>query len=93
MTAALMATGPFAAAAQAEPSPRNLALSCFSCHGPAGKSPDSIPAINGKSRAFIANQMTAFRDGKRQSTVMARIAKGYSDAEIAALASYISKLK
>jgi cytochrome c553 len=89
--AALIAVAP--AGALAESSGRNLALSCFSCHGPAGKSPDSIPAINGKSKAFIAEQMIAFRDGKRKSSVMMRIGKGYSDAEIRSLAGYIAGLK
>jgi len=77
---------------QAEPSGRNLALSCFSCHGPAGRSPDSIPAINGKSAPYLARAMNDFRLGKRKSTVMQRIAKGYSAAEINRLAAYVSTL-
>ncbi|MDE0704919.1 MAG: c-type cytochrome [Rhodospirillaceae bacterium] len=89
--AALIALAP--ASAAAESSGRNLALSCFSCHGPAGKSPDTIPGIAGKSAAFIAQEMIAFRDGKRKSSVMMRIGKGYTDAEIKALAGYISGLK
>ena len=91
IAAATVAVAPIGA--QAETSARNLALSCFSCHGPAGKSPDTIPAINGKSAAFIAKEMTGFRDGKRKSTVMQRIAKGYSDGEIRALAGYLAGLK
>ena len=34
--------------------------------------------------------MKAFRDGSRPSTIMGRIAKGYTDAEITAMANYIS---
>ena len=78
---------------RAEPSPRGLAMSCFSCHGPAGKSPDAIPGINGKSAAYIDASMKAFRNGTRKSTVMQRIAKGYSDSEIRALAGYLAGLK
>ncbi len=91
IAAALLAAAP--GGALADTSGRNLALSCFSCHGPAGRSPDAIPAIHGKSRAFIAEQMLSFRDGKRKNTVMTRIAKGYSDAEIRALAGYLAGLK
>ena len=91
IAAALIAVAPVGA--QAETSGRNLALSCFSCHGPAGKSPDTIPAINGKTSAFIVKEMVGFRDGKRKSTVMQRIAKGYSDAEIRAMASYLAGMK
>ena len=91
IAAALIAAAPVGALA--ESSGRNLALSCFSCHGPAGKSPDTIPGIAGKSKAFIVQEMIGFRDGKRKSTVMQRIGKGYSDAEIDALAGYIAGLK
>lgn len=88
--AALIALAP--AGASAESSGRNLALSCFSCHGPAGKSPDTIPGIAGKNKAFIVKEMIGFRDGKRKSSVMMRIGKGYTDAEIEALAGYIAGL-
>lgn len=81
------------ASAHAEPAGRTLALSCFSCHGPAGKSPDSIPGIHGKSAGFIAREMLAFRSGARRSTVMGRISKGYTDAQIKALANYLATLK
>ena len=91
VAAAMVAVAPVGA--QAETSGRNLALSCFSCHGPAGKSPDTIPSINGKTAAFITKEMVGFRDGKRKSTVMQRIAKGYSDDEIRALAGYLAGVK
>jgi len=35
--------------------------------------------------------MAQFKEGKRQATLMHQIAKGYTDAEIAALADYFSK--
>jgi cytochrome c553 len=34
--------------------------------------------------------MRDFRDGKRPSTIMQQLAKGYSDAEIEAAAAYLS---
>ncbi len=75
---------------------RVLAMSCLNCHGPAGKSPGDIPSIAGKSADFLKNALVDFREGKRSgtaSTVMTRLAKGYSDAEIEALAKYIATLK
>lgn len=75
---------------------RVLAMSCLNCHGPGGKSPGAIPSIAGKSEDFLKNALADFRDGKRtgaQATVMGRLAKGYSDAEIAAVAKYIATLK
>lgn len=91
VAAALIAAAPVGALA--DTSGRNLALSCYSCHGPAGKSPDTIPGIAGKSKAFIVQEMIGFRDGKRKSTVMQRIAKGYNDAEIRSLAGYLAGVK
>jgi len=36
--------------------------------------------------------MAQFKSGQRPATIMHQIAKGYSDAEIAALAAYFSAL-
>ena len=69
-----------------------LANSCAACHGTDGKSPGSMPSINGKSFKFIANALKEFRDGKRPSTVMGRHAKGYTDGEISLIAEHFSKL-
>jgi cytochrome c553 len=88
------ATAAPAAAQQADG--RVLAMSCLNCHGPGGKSPGDIPSIAGKSQDFIKVALAEFRDGKRTgtaATVMTRLAKGYSDAEIDALAQYIATLK
>ena len=34
--------------------------------------------------------MKAFKDGKREATVMHQFAKGFTDSEIAAMASYFA---
>jgi cytochrome c553 len=34
--------------------------------------------------------MKAFKDGKREATVMHQIAKGFTDGEIAAMAAYFA---
>ena len=65
-----------------------LAQPCFACHGPQGQSIGDIPGIHGKSGALIASVMREFRNGEREGTLMDRIARGYSDEEIAALAAY-----
>jgi len=72
---------------------RLLALSCFNCHGPGGKSAGAIPSIAGKTELFLKTAMLDFRDGKRSATVMSRLAKGYSESEIDALVKYIATLK
>ena len=77
----------------AEPDGEMLALSCFSCHGTDGKSPGAIPAIYGKSAEFVAKALKEFKSGERVATVMNRLSKGYTDAEIRALAEYFGSLK
>lgn len=96
VTAALWiaaATLPAAAQTAAEPDGQSLTLSCFACHGPAGKSKGGIPAIAGKPATYIQNVMTEFKTDKRPATVMNRLAKGYSEAEIAAIAKYLATVK
>lgn len=67
-----------------------LANTCFSCHGPDGKSAGAMPWIAGKSADYITKVMIDFKTGKVDSTVMQRIAKGFSDEEIKALAQFFS---
>ena len=71
----------------------NMGNNCFTCHGPDGRSPGDIPSLNGKSAEALVKSIQDFKSGARPSTVMARHAKGYSDAEIAAVAKYISSFK
>ena len=69
-----------------------LSLSCTSCHGTYGISPGAIPTIYGKSKEYIIETMKQLRNGESDSTVMGRIAKGYSDREIFLIANYFSSL-
>jgi cytochrome subunit of sulfide dehydrogenase len=74
---------------------RNLAAACAICHGTQGKAAPNAPLIPlaGLPRNHIATQMRAFRDGQRPATVMHQIAKGYSDAEIEAIAGWYAVQK
>jgi sulfide dehydrogenase cytochrome subunit len=83
--------GFFSADAQAQnASPQLLSVSCAGCHGPNGHSPGAIPSIYGRTPRYIAETLLAFRADQRSATVMNRIAKGYSDAEIDAVAQEIA---
>jgi sulfide dehydrogenase cytochrome subunit len=72
---------------------RNLAGNCFTCHGPNGRSPGSIPSLVTLSGGDIAAKLKRFKSGEAPSTVMGRQAKGYTDAEIEAVANYLAGLK
>jgi cytochrome c553 len=71
---------------------RALAANCAQCHGTEGRpAPGSVlPALAGRDRASLEALLQEFKSGRRRATVMDQIAKGYSDAEIAALADYFA---
>lgn len=80
------------ALAEAPPAP-NVAQGCIGCHGQGGVGVGTIPAIAGYDRdAFIAH-WAEFQANERPATIMNRIARGYSDEEVAALAEYFSSLR
>ncbi|MDE0306342.1 MAG: c-type cytochrome [Albidovulum sp.] len=79
-----------AAAVAAERKGSILAASCFTCHGSGGVSPGEIPSIAELDAETLLAMLEAFRNGEAESTIMTRIAKGYSDAEIEALAVYLA---
>lgn len=72
---------------------RNLAGNCFTCHGPNGRSPGSIPSLVTLSGTDIVAKLKRFKSGEAPSTVMGRQAKGYTDAEIEAVANYLAGQK
>ena len=72
---------------------RYVAANCASCHGTAGKSAGAMPSLAGQPKAYLVEQMRAFRDGKRPATIMHQIAKGYTDAQIDAVAEHFSRQK
>ena len=67
-----------------------LSVSCAGCHGTDGKSSGAMPSIAGKSADTIETALREFRSGMRESTVMGRHAKGYTDEEIKLIAEYLA---
>lgn len=71
-----------------------LGDTCASCHGTRGKSFDEyMPSLAGINRKQLIKAMQDYRGDRRASVVMNRIAKGYSDPEIEAIADYFSRIK
>ncbi len=70
-----------------------LVAPCAGCHGNNGisKGP-AAPTISGFKKKYFIKTMQKFKDGERNSTIMARIAKGYSDDEIEQMAKYFEAL-
>jgi cytochrome subunit of sulfide dehydrogenase len=70
---------------------RNLAAGCAICHGTEGRSvTGELAPLAGLPKETIVRKMADFRDGKRPATVMHQLAKGYSDAEIEAMAAWFA---
>jgi cytochrome c553 len=72
---------------------RDVAANCANCHGTDGSSRGGIPALAGRDKGELVRLVREYRDGRRRSTVMQQLAKGYSDAEIGAAAAYFAAQK
>ncbi len=75
---------------------------CAACHGPtgAGNPAAKYPRIGGQNTPYVTNQLNAYRKGKdgergagKHALMMSAVAAKLTDAEIAALASYIAGLQ
>lgn len=71
-----------------------ISNACAGCHGTNGASTGpATPSIGGLSKDYIVESMQAYKEGKTPSTIMTRIAKGYSDAEFEQMGDHFSKQK
>ena len=92
----LLLTGCLSVSAVAAEDPataQSLADACAGCHGTDGNSHGpATPTLAGISVDYFKDNMASFKeqDG-RYSTIMGRIARGYSEAEIALMAEYFSR--
>ncbi|GGY58371.1 cytochrome c4 [Marinobacter zhanjiangensis] len=71
---------------------------CAACHSPEGKGnePAAYPHLGGQNAEYVIKALNDYRSGERdgapQSQIMIDIASKLSDAEIEAVANYISGL-
>jgi sulfide dehydrogenase cytochrome subunit len=73
-------------------SPVMLANTCAGCHGTNGASAGpATPTIAGISPIYFEEVMLGFKNDEIKSTIMGRIAKGYSEDEIKAMAEVFAK--
>lgn len=73
---------------------RDLAAGCAICHGTGGRpvTRDLAP-LAGQPKEHIVKQMADFREGRRPSTVMQQIARGYTAPQIEAMAAWFASQK
>jgi sulfide dehydrogenase cytochrome subunit len=77
-----------AAAVVASAEPPAGAAACSGCHPASTRVTSPVPRLAGLERAAIVRAMLDFRSGQRAGTVMDRIAKGFTDDEIQAIAAW-----
>ena len=71
---------------------------CVTCHGAEGKAPimPLYPKVNGQSKEYTLAQMKDIKSGKRNngmSAAMKAMVANVSDAELEAIATYLSTVK
>lgn len=77
-----------------DPSARALAATCFTCHGTEGNSVGGVPpGLAGRPSAELFQTMKDFQAGKRPATIMHQHARGYTDAQLQAIAGYFAAVK
>jgi sulfide dehydrogenase cytochrome subunit len=77
-----------AAAAVASAEPPAGAAACSGCHPTSTRATSPVVRLAGLERSAIVRAMQDFRSGQRAGTVMDRIAKGFTDDEIQAIAAW-----
>ena len=91
VSAAVVVVLGWSATAFAASEPPAGAASCSGCHSPNTGVQSPVPPLAGKNAAEIVAQMQAFRTGQRPATVMGRVAKGFSEAEVQAIAAWYAQ--
>jgi cytochrome c553 len=93
LPAKAMETGKPDAALIKAGSQRSKQLHCGICHLADYRGQNQIPRLAGQREAYLEAEMRAYRDGKRTGgdTIMAAALYGVSNADIKALAHYLSR--
>ena len=72
--------------------PAMLSHTCAGCHGTYGASAgNGMPVIGGQPKVFLLQAMNNYKEDKRHSTIMQRLAKGYDAEQLDAIAEFFSR--
>ena len=89
-----------AASAQAQtnntPDPlqvRSWAAGCANCHGTNGRAEPGNESLAGANKDEMVKKMLDFKAGRKPATIMHQLSKGYTDAQIVAIAGYFAAQK
>ncbi|MEW5888720.1 MAG: c-type cytochrome [Pseudomonadota bacterium] len=80
------------AQAQEDLKARGWAAACAACHGTNGRSEGGMPSIAGRRADELYQILIAFKQDRKQATVMQQHAKGYSDEQLRRIAEAWARL-
>ena len=70
------------------------AATCVACHGQNGISASPVwPVLAGQHEEYLVHSLNQYRNGERKQAIMAGMAAGLTDADVALLARYYSRLQ
>ena len=72
---------------------RSWAAACATCHGTAGVAQPGMPSLAGMPRDTLTRRLLDYKAGRQPATLMHRLARAYSDAQIEQIAAYFAALK
>jgi cytochrome subunit of sulfide dehydrogenase len=72
---------------------RSWASACANCHGTQGVAQAGNESLAGVNKDDMLKKLLDFKTGKKPATIMHQLSKGYTDEQLAALATYFSALK
>ena len=70
---------------------RLVIATCYTCHSATGDGADAIPPLQGLSETYIKELLAAYKTGREQATIMNRISKALTDAEIDRISAMLGR--
>ena len=70
---------------------RLVVATCYTCHSATGAGADAIPPLQGLSEAQVKELLTAYKTDRQQATIMNRISKALTDAEIDRISAMLGR--
>ena len=72
---------------------RSWAAGCANCHGTNGRAEPGNESLAGANKDEMVKKMFDFKAGRKPATIMHQLSKGYTDAQIVAIAGYFAAQK
>ena len=69
------------------------AAACATCHGTDGRAQPGMEPLAGKDKDELVQKLMDFKSGRKPATLMHQLSKGYSDEQLAQIATYFAAQK